>query len=49
MTRHVKVRDETFAAVRAHLSERETVELIGVVAAYNMVSRFLVATGITPA
>jgi alkylhydroperoxidase family enzyme len=34
--------------LRRHLSERETVELVGVTAAYNMVSRFLVATGIHP-
>jgi len=48
MTRHVTVRDDTFAAVRRFLSERETVELVGVIAAYNMVSRFLVATGVEP-
>lgn len=48
MTRHVAVADETFAAVRRHLGERETVELVAVTAAYNMVSRFLVATGIHP-
>ncbi|MBI2799664.1 MAG: carboxymuconolactone decarboxylase family protein [Gammaproteobacteria bacterium] len=28
--------------------DRELVELIGTIAAYNMVSRFLVATGVTP-
>ncbi len=48
MTRNVKVSDATFAAVRAQLSEQETVELVGVVATYNMVSRFLVALGIEP-
>jgi alkylhydroperoxidase family enzyme len=48
MTRSVQVNDATFASVREHLSERETVELIGVIAAYNMVSRFLVATGVEP-
>lgn len=48
MTRHVKVADATFSTLRAHLSERETVEFVAVVAAYNMVSRFLVATGIHP-
>lgn len=48
MTRHVAVADATFAELRRHLSERETVELVGVTAAYNMVSRFLVATGIHP-
>ena len=48
MTRHVAVADATWAEVRRHLRERETVELVGVIAAYNMVSRFLVATGIHP-
>jgi alkylhydroperoxidase family enzyme len=48
MTRSVQVADETFEKVRAHLDERQTVELVAVVAAYNMVSRFLVATGIHP-
>ncbi len=49
MTRGVQVRDETFAAVRAALpSEQQAVELVGVIAAYNMVSRFLVALGVEP-
>lgn len=48
MTRDVRVRDETFAALRQRLSEQHTVELVGVVAAYNMVSRFLVALGVEP-
>jgi len=48
MTREVAVGDETFAEVRRLLGERETVELVAVVAAYNMVSRFLVALGIEP-
>lgn len=48
MTRRVKVEDATFEAVRTRLGERETVELVGVVAAYNMVSRFLVALGVEP-
>jgi len=30
------------------LGDRQTVELVGVVAAYNMVSRFLVALGVEP-
>lgn len=47
MTRQIKVSPETLAAVRAVLpSDRHTVELIGVIAAYNMVSRILIATGI---
>jgi alkylhydroperoxidase family enzyme len=49
MTRNVKVSDATFAEVRAHLSDdREVVELVGVVATYNMVSRFLVALEVDP-
>ena len=47
MTRNVKVADATFAAVRAALgSDQQTAEIIGVIATYNMVSRFLVALGI---
>jgi alkylhydroperoxidase family enzyme len=48
MTRGVAVADGTFDAVHAVLGDRRTVELVGVVAAYNMVSRFLVALDITP-
>lgn len=48
MTRSIRVEDATFAAVRGRLGERQTVELVGVIAAYNMVSRFLVALGVTP-
>lgn len=44
MTRTVRVSDETFTRARAALSDDQAlVETIGVVAAYNMVSRFLVA------
>jgi 4-carboxymuconolactone decarboxylase len=42
-TREVAVPDELFAAVRAHLDERQVVELAATVAGYAMVSRFLVA------
>lgn len=49
MTRDVKVRDETFAQARTALGDdRLLVELVGVIAAYNMVSRVLVAFDITP-
>jgi alkylhydroperoxidase family enzyme len=48
MTRNVAVTDETFAAVHAALGNRQAVELVGVIAAYNMVSRFLVALDVTP-
>lgn len=43
MTRHVQVPDTVFAAVRKHLPDREAMELVATVAAYNLVSRFLVA------
>jgi alkylhydroperoxidase family enzyme len=44
MTRDVEVTDATFGAVqRALANERHLFELIGVIAAYNMVSRILVA------
>ncbi|MDP3659622.1 carboxymuconolactone decarboxylase family protein [Phenylobacterium sp.] len=46
-TRHVAVRPEVMAEVRAAFPDpRQTVELILVVAAYNMVSRVLVAAGV---
>jgi AhpD family alkylhydroperoxidase len=44
MTRNVQVSDATFERVQSALSDtREVVELVGVIATYNMVSRFLVA------
>lgn len=43
MTRIVEVEPSTFASLRKHLDDASLVELVGVVAAYNMVSRFLVA------
>jgi alkylhydroperoxidase family enzyme len=47
MTRKVKVDDATFAAARKALgSDQAIVEMVGVVATYNMVSRFLVGLGI---
>ncbi len=48
MTRNVAVSDSTFDAVHATLGDRAMVELVAVVATYNMVSRFLVAMGVTP-
>ena len=49
MTRHVQVSAADCTAVRALLgSEQQLVELIGVIATYNMVSRFLVALGVEP-
>jgi AhpD family alkylhydroperoxidase len=44
MTRAVRVSDATFKDIHTALSdERQVVELVGVIATYNMVSRFLVA------
>ncbi|KAI0847465.1 AhpD-like protein [Daldinia vernicosa] len=43
MTRKVKVSEEVFGALRRVCSEREVVEVTATVAAYNCVSRFLVA------
>ena len=43
MTRNIQVPEEVFAAVRKHFSDRETMELVATIAAYNTVSRFLVA------
>jgi len=48
MTRQVAVSDATFATAHAALGDRQTVELVAVIATYNMVSRFLVALGIEP-
>ena len=43
MTLQVQVPQPLFDALRAHLSDREVVELTATVAGYNMVSRFLEA------
>jgi alkylhydroperoxidase family enzyme len=49
MTRTVSVSDATFDAVRAALPDsRQAFELVLVIAAYNMVSRVLVAVGVEP-
>jgi 4-carboxymuconolactone decarboxylase len=48
MTVHVTVPDEVFDAVRAHFGEQELLELTVTVAAYNMVSRVLVALRVSP-
>ena len=46
MTREVAVSEATMKRIRAALPEKELIELIGTIAGYNMVSRFLIATGI---
>ncbi|MGH8797722.1 MAG: carboxymuconolactone decarboxylase family protein [Caldimonas sp.] len=43
MTRDVQVPEELMREVRAQLDEQQVVELVGTIAAYNMVSRFLEA------
>ena len=43
MTLQVQVPQALFDALRAHLDERQIVELTATVASYNMVSRFLEA------
>ena len=49
MTRNVAVSDATMASVRAALPDnRQVVEIVAVIAAYNMVSRFLVALDLQP-
>ncbi len=46
MTKDVAVTPATLKRVRAILPDQQVVELIGVVAGYNMVSRFVTATGV---
>jgi len=46
MTKDVAVKKETMDKVRSFLPDDQVVELVGIISAYNMVSRFLVATGI---
>ena len=48
MSRHIEVRPSTMDGLRSHLPDREVAEIVGVIAAYNMVSRYLVALGIGP-
>lgn len=49
MTRQVQVSDATLAAAAVALpDQQQLVELVGVIATYNMVSRFLVALGVEP-
>ena len=40
ITRQIDVGDEIFAALRAHFTERQTVELTMLIGAYNMLTRF---------
>jgi len=46
MTRAIQVSETTMKRIRAKLPVDQVVELIGTIASYNMVSRFVVATGV---
>lgn len=46
MTRELEVPEPLFRQILAQLGERQTVELTATIAAYNLVSRFLLAMGI---
>src|SRR5438874_7850941 len=48
MTREIDVPDSVFSEVRMHFSERQTVELTMLIAAYNMLTRFLKALKVDP-
>ena len=48
MSRQIEVNPSTMTGLRSHLPDREVAEIVGVIAAYNMVSRYLVALGIGP-
>jgi len=43
MTRELRVADALFAELKQHFDDRALVELTATIAAYNMVSRFLIA------
>lgn len=48
MTKAIEVKPATMKRIRAVLPDAQVVELIGVISGYNMVSRFVVATGLEP-
>ena len=48
MCRDIEVNPSTMSALRRHLPNREVAEIVGVIADYNMVSRYQVALGIEP-
>lgn len=48
MTRHIRVEEALMRRLQAAMGNQALVELVGTVAAYNMVSRFLVALHVTP-
>lgn len=48
MTRDIDVNPEQMGRLQKAIGNTALVELVGVIATYNMVSRFLVALGVTP-
>ena len=48
MCRNIEVSPSTMRELRSHLPDREVAEIVGVIASYNMVSRYLVALGVGP-
>ena len=46
MTRDVQPKQATIDAVRKLLPDQQVIELVGTIAGYNMVSRFVLATGV---
>jgi alkylhydroperoxidase family enzyme len=48
MTREIEVPEAVMERLTKSLGNQATVEMVAVVATYNMVSRFLIATGIAP-
>ena len=48
MTRNIKVDPELMKRLQKALGSTDTVELVTVIAAYNMVSRFLIALDVNP-
>ena len=48
MTREIEVPEAVMERLTKSLGNQATVEIVAVVATYNMVSRFLIATGIAP-
>ena len=48
MTREIEVPEAVMERLTKSLGNQATVEMVAVIATYNMVSRFLIATGIAP-
>ena len=47
ITKHITVSTTTFATIKSLFpSDKQIIELVGIIATYNMVSRFLIALGI---